>query len=178
MNSSYNFFRVLLSIIGVLVVSATLHEVWMTTISDTPGSSTNNKSDGIFMRVLNCFSFLNNGRKVLSMKTVTSGGTSLDCLHGIRVLSTTWVVMLHTWNFGTALVHNPSGALENSLDWWFQGVWNASVSVDTFFVMSGLLVTYNLLRELDRNKGKINIALLYLHRYIRLLWLISIIYIV
>lgn len=45
---------------------------------------------------------------------------------------------------------------------------NASVSVDTFFLMSGLLVSFFLLRELDRNKGKFNVGLYYLHRYLRL----------
>ena len=45
---------------------------------------------------------------------------------------------------------------------------NASVSVDTFFLMSGLLVSFLLLRELDRNKGKFNVGLYYLHRYLRL----------
>ena len=34
--------------------------------------------------------------------------------------------------------------------------------------MSGLLVTYSLMRELDRNKGRFNIALFYLHRFLRL----------
>ena len=45
---------------------------------------------------------------------------------------------------------------------------NATVSVDTFFVLSGLLVSYLSLRELERNKGKFNVALYYLHRYLRL----------
>ena len=34
--------------------------------------------------------------------------------------------------------------------------------------MSGLLVSYLLLRKLDRNKGKFNIGFFYLHRYLRL----------
>lgn len=34
--------------------------------------------------------------------------------------------------------------------------------------MSGLLVAYLLLRELERNKGKFNVALYYVHRYLRL----------
>ncbi len=34
--------------------------------------------------------------------------------------------------------------------------------------MSGLLASYLLLRELDRNKGKFNVGLFYLHRYLRL----------
>jgi peptidoglycan/LPS O-acetylase OafA/YrhL len=49
-----------------------------------------------------------------------------------------------------------------------QTIGNSSVSVDTFFLMSGLLVSFLLLRELDRNKGKFNVGLYYLHRYLRL----------
>ena len=52
--------------------------------------------------------------------------------------------------------------------WTMQAVFNATVSVDTFFLMSGLLVAYLLLRELDRNKGRFNVALFYIHRYLRL----------
>lgn len=53
------------------------------------------------------------------------------------------------------------------LTWSFHGAMNATIAVDTFFVMSALLVTYSLMRELDRNKGRFNVALFYLHRYLR-----------
>lgn len=33
--------------------------------------------------------------------------------------------------------------------------------------MSGVLVTYLLLKEIERNKGKLNIAMIYIHRYLR-----------
>ena len=49
-----------------------------------------------------------------------------------------------------------------------QGPLNATVAVDTFFLMSGLLVAASLLRELDRRKGRFNIPLFYIHRYVRL----------
>ena len=52
--------------------------------------------------------------------------------------------------------------------WTMQAVFNATVSVDTFFLMSGLLVAYLLLRELDRSKGRFNVLLFYVHRYLRL----------
>lgn len=52
--------------------------------------------------------------------------------------------------------------------WWFQGIANATLSVDTFLMMSGLLVAYLLLAELEKNKGKFNFGYLYLHRYLRL----------
>ena len=44
---------------------------------------------------------------------------------------------------------------------------NATTGVDTFFVMSGMLASLALLRQLQANKGKLNIISLYLHRYLR-----------
>jgi len=58
--------------------------------------------------------------------------------------------------------------LQDSVKWSFQTLENATISVDTFFLISGFLVAYLLLKELDRNKGRFNIALFYLHRYLRL----------
>jgi peptidoglycan/LPS O-acetylase OafA/YrhL len=40
--------------------------------------------------------------------------------------------------------------------------------VDTFFFLSGFLVCLTLLRQLDRNDGRFNPLLFYLHRYLRL----------
>ncbi len=57
---------------------------------------------------------------------------------------------------------------QDSYSWGMQSIANGTVSVDTFFLMSGLLVSFLLLRELDRTKGKFNIGLYYLHRYLRL----------
>lgn len=45
---------------------------------------------------------------------------------------------------------------------------NGVMFVDTFFVISGVLVAYFLLQELDRNKGRFNIGMFYLRRYLRL----------
>ena len=41
------------------------------------------------------------------------------------------------------------------------------VSVDTFFMISGCLVAYLMFKELDKLKGRINFAMLYIHRYLR-----------
>ncbi len=40
--------------------------------------------------------------------------------------------------------------------------------MDTFFLMSGMLATYNILKMLDNTNGKFNILMFYVHRYIRL----------
>ena len=56
---------------------------------------------------------------------------------------------------------------------WTMQVPNQTVAVDTFFLLSGLLVAYSLLRELDRNKGKFNVFLFYIHRYLRFILFVS-----
>ena len=49
----------------------------------------------------------------------------------------------------------------------FRGVYNGLVSVDSFFVMGGLLLSYLTFKELDKAKGWINLPMVYIHRYIR-----------
>jgi peptidoglycan/LPS O-acetylase OafA/YrhL len=54
------------------------------------------------------------------------------------------------------------------------GVINASTAVDSFFLLSGLLVTYMVLKELKKSKGRLRpdpasfFGMYYLLRYIRL----------
>lgn len=52
-------------------------------------------------------------------------------------------------------------------DFMMQAIFNAAVSVDTFFFLSGTLVAYLTFKELDRSKGRINWFMFYVHRYIR-----------
>lgn len=53
-------------------------------------------------QALLAFSFYTNGKKLLSYKKVESSDT-LNCLHGIRVISTAWVVLGHTFSLYLAL---------------------------------------------------------------------------
>ena len=56
----------------------------------------------------------------------------------------------------------------------FQAVNNAFVSVDTFFLMSGCLVSYLMLKELDKTRGRVNFLVMYIHRYLRYYLIVSI----
>jgi peptidoglycan/LPS O-acetylase OafA/YrhL len=49
----------------------------------------------------------------------------------------------------------------------FQAVTNAFPSVDTFFLLSGCLLAYLALKELDKTKGRLNWIMLIVHRYLR-----------
>jgi len=77
-------------VLAALVLTATAHEA----IRFYMRNPIDEKNSSLSVKTLHCFSALNNGRKILSTKTIPG---SFTCLHGIRVLSTTWVVMGHYW---------------------------------------------------------------------------------
>ncbi|XP_076472960.1 nose resistant to fluoxetine protein 6-like [Babylonia areolata] len=117
-------------------------------------------------KVLVSFSVYTNGEKLLSTKQAPG---SLTCVHGIRFLSISWVVLGHTWAFPGSVGMNVIPYLQDlTSKWTYQAITNATVSVDTFFVLSGLLVAYLTLKEMKKRGGKLNWFLFYFHRFWRL----------
>ena len=45
---------------------------------------------------------------------------------------------------------------------------NGFPSVDSFFLISGVLLSYLTLKELEKTRGRISLPLFYIHRYLRL----------
>ena len=82
-----------LVLLGCLNVFATSRETWKLLQMQQPIDS---DKDGLTLSIVHCFSVVSNGRKLLSTK-IASTNYNLGCLHGIRFLSATWVVMGHTW---------------------------------------------------------------------------------
>ena len=80
-----------MSLLGLVIILATSHELWLE-YYERPAQQ---KKTGLTMKSLHCFSMLTNGRKLLSTKSVAVD--NLSCLNGIRVLSTTWIVLYHTY---------------------------------------------------------------------------------
>ena len=58
-------------------------------------------------------------------------------------------------------------SLQNSLRWEAHALVNGFFAVDTFFLISGLLVAFTQLRQLDQNNGIFNLKKFYFRRYIR-----------
>ena len=48
-----------------------------------------------------------------------------------------------------------------------QVILNGFPSVDSFFLISGVLMAYLTLKELDKTCGRVSIPLFYVHRYLR-----------
>ena len=95
-------------------------------------------------------------------------GDHLGCLDGIRFLSMSWVFIGHflgdILNFPIRNLFQIVQTLYGSYA--MDSIRNAFVSVDSFFMISGVLVTYLMLKELDRNR-RVNYPLMYIHRYLR-----------
>jgi len=165
---------VIMGITGILMVLGTFIDVIKdqaklpdASVSITVDKAFRGRMSVTLQKTLIAFSVWTNGRKILD--TSTSGDT-LGCLHGLRFLSMTWVILGHQYIFGLQSVPwaNQFYIFDvlNSLA--FAAVDNASVSVDTFFFLSGLLVAYIFMRNMERSGGKFNIVMYYVHRYIRL----------
>lgn len=123
---------------------------------------------GMKYRPFMVFSIYTNTMKIFSWKISESPGT-IQCLHGIRVIATLWVLLEHNC---TSLLYLPlrNAAIELEvidfchihgiciffhmffLSYNFQLVrtyrsmiiFSAPIAVDTFFIISGLLVSFNL----------------------------------
>lgn len=107
------------------------------------------------VKLLLSFSLKSNIPKLLSCSTSPS---TIKCLNGIRVLSINWVVLGHTLFFLPLI--QPAAPAINPLEfithysrrWPFLTISNGTVAVDSFFVLSGFLLTYLILPKLPQLK--------------------------
>jgi len=156
-------FIIFVGVVVTLSFVATLADFWYQAVEKQP------KDLKMWEKFLMAFSLYTNTGKLFAITQPSKD--HLNCLDGIRFLSISWVMLGHWFgNMGTVFKVNnffPTAELTYQ-NFWFQAIDNAFVSVDTFFVLSACLVSYLTLKELDRNKGSINLPLFYIHRYLRL----------
>ena len=107
------------------------------------------------VKLLLSFSLKSNIPKLLSCSTSPS---TIKCLNGIRVFSINWVVLGHTLFFlpliqpATPAVNALEFITQYSRRWSFLTISNATYAVDSFFVLSGFLLTYLILPKLPQLK--------------------------
>lgn len=153
----FSSFSVICSVIGLCVVGSTLYEF----IAEAIQRDINT--------LYSSFSLLGNIRSILHLVPRTKKSGMIECAHGIRALSMIWIIVVHIHEFLLVVLWK-----NNPTVWKYIGTFVPSVlhftgylAVDTFLVLSGMLVAMSMLRELDK-KGKINPLKLYFHRYIRI----------
>jgi hypothetical protein len=85
----------------------------------------------ILMRILLCFSAINNGKKILNVDAVSED--SIKCVHGLRFFSIAWIIMVHTYLEVFSIGDNKNLRILTERTFMYQTIANATFSVDTFF---------------------------------------------
>lgn len=123
----------------------------------------NHRSDGV--EVLYSFSIINNVQKMFS---IHPNELNLECVSGIKFLSMTFIICSHSLLFliggpvlNTEFYDKATTKVENGI------FLNNPLMVDTFLLLSGFLMCRLLLVELEKRKGRINFAVIYVARYLR-----------
>ncbi|KAK8406205.1 hypothetical protein O3P69_007137, partial [Scylla paramamosain] len=150
-----------LIVMGILVMVGTVADVCIQISEDQEAAQGP-------LRYFLVFSFYTNLSKIFRIN-VNENKEVISCLHGMRVLSMCWVVISHSYLYSVTISANKGllGQMVAEHPYFYQIILNGYPSVDTFFFMSGLLVSYNLTKEFQRT-SRFNILLYYVHRFIRL----------
>ena len=146
----------------------------LTDMTECPREALYNKrkphkaSAGFLHKFCLAFSIIKNGEEVLEVK---ESKTVIKAVEGMRVLTISWVVLVHILGYSEHLSENLDLYAVNKFqrDWTLFGTSNP-YSVDTFFAISGFLLAHGTLRKLNRCGGvrKYNWGTFYLFRFLRL----------
>ncbi|KAJ3658758.1 hypothetical protein Zmor_010479 [Zophobas morio] len=116
-------------------------------------------------KLVDAFSACANSRRIFARG---GGNSDLDCLHGIRVLSTCYVVIGHRY---LMLMFFPVVNSLKIMDWVLYyrstAITGGTLCVDTFFMISGMLVSVGFFQEVKKS-GRMNWIVFYLYRYMRI----------
>ncbi|PIC29423.1 hypothetical protein B9Z55_020998 [Caenorhabditis nigoni] len=152
----------------IVIVSIAVLATTVDFLRESVYEKTSDQEKNIVLKILLAFSFWTNAGQVLSVKEQKPGFIkSLDC---IRAFSMSWVVAGHAlmyFLFSDALL--PLGSVSKHI--WNHLFLQAVLSVDTFFLLSGIVVAYLFFKQRPKPaviKSPLTWILFYLHRYLRL----------
>ncbi|KAJ8721331.1 hypothetical protein PYW07_002106 [Mythimna separata] len=109
------------------------------------------------------FSVYTNGQR---LTTFSSGGGNLKCLDGIRTLAMVWVIVGHSFST-EPFQANPADSFEWMLSARALWITAATMTVDTFFTIAGVLLVYTTAGKMNQITFLKNIHWFYLNRFIR-----------
>ena len=100
--------------------------------------------------LLSAFSVYTNSKIIMTMKPLAP--KEMLFLHGIRSLAILWIVLGHTFNMGVWLSPstNQTSLLESFKNFFTMILFSSYFGVNTFFMLSSLLLTLSFFRELDK----------------------------
>ncbi|XP_072938950.1 O-acyltransferase like protein-like isoform X1 [Epargyreus clarus] len=147
---------VVFSVIGVLVLLSTSYDLWETIINKKDPKNVN--------AICRSFSVYTNTRGLLHFPP---NPNAIECLDGVRALAMLWVIVGHAFS-SQPFTYNNIDVFQwiiSAKSLWIQA---AHVTVDTFFMLSGLLVVYTTAGKVTSMKLIKNLHLFYLNRLLRM----------
>ncbi|XP_050298077.1 nose resistant to fluoxetine protein 6-like [Anthonomus grandis grandis] len=115
--------------------------------------------------LLRIFSVKRHARNILAKNT--KGPSDLDCVHGIRFMSTCYVIIGHRY---LMMMFFPVINSLHIMDWILYyrstAITGGTLCVDTFFMVSGMLVSVGFFEESSKNR--VNWFMFYFYRYMRI----------
>ncbi|EDW63018.1 uncharacterized protein [Drosophila virilis] len=140
-----------------------------------PGTYEAEQPIALHQQLLLCFALQTNAKAILNIDKTKETHTS--CLHGLRVFSVLWTMMVHTYLQMFAIGENKFERVITERSFWYQIIGNATFSVDSFFFISGLLVTLLYVKQERKPPGPpcsfvkrscLDTLMMILYRYLRL----------
>ncbi|XP_045468141.1 nose resistant to fluoxetine protein 6-like isoform X1 [Harmonia axyridis] len=104
----------------------------------------NKRTNNYMLKLLLAFSAVENGKKILNVDNISRN--ALTCVHGLRFFSILWIILVHTYLEIFSVAGNKNVRIITERTFLYQTISNATFSVDTFFFISGLLVTITYFR--------------------------------
>ncbi|XP_074658676.1 nose resistant to fluoxetine protein 6-like [Tubulanus polymorphus] len=116
------------------------------------------------------FSLYANISKLFSLEASAS---SLHCVNGLRIIGILWIIYGHTLGgaYDALLAVNARWYHGQTWTWFFQPATTFTVSVDLFFFLSAVLISYSFMLKIDKvngDPGKYDWLKYYVHRFWRL----------
>lgn len=138
------------------------------------------KRTGLKHVAFDYLSMITNGREFMD---TSMRPNEIKCLHGLRVITMTWIICVHTLQYNNWSGFTQIFEVETSLrSLVLQPLYNANYVVDNFFFMSGLLAAYTTWHANKKSSSfKFSAWTNILGRYLRLtpqVLLVSLLYII
>lgn len=124
--------------------------------------------ENVFEKFWECFSLRSNGNFIMSTKLSKN---SIQPIHGIRALGALWIFAGHVYYYAFGPTDNIQLIFAYADSWLLQPLFAAAISVDSFYVMSGFLLSYAFYEKQKKKpsmKLTIDVVKGILYRYIRI----------
>lgn len=128
----------------------------------------------MIIKIILCFSLPSNVKKLLTTRSQERLGQkdTLEILNAVRVLSIAWVIFGHVciFTFTYPLIINFGSAFASTKEPEYILAYGGYYAVDTFFWLSGLLMAYLFIIEIEKKPQQyiLKTLLAYVHRYLRI----------